>query len=284
MRSVVGVGVVDLPLILLPVRIRPVELRRVVDEVVSVQIIILRVGIDPDIGLQIGVRILDGLVDHRHDNVAAALIFLPRVEQVDVGARLSDKHLITRIVVMPLRRQERIVHRHRRTGRSRRGAPQRPGRKTVFQPRATRIFEHLDPAVVAQFADHFTQGKRLVEGNHVPLVQTESAVALLEAGIGAEQRPDAVDPHGREQLVGRGESRTGRRSRSQRGGQRIGGRRTELDDQLSLDGAFGVVDDLHARGRAAALRKSLLRIVRTCRQRHDTCQQQNLFHHIHSQL
>ena len=54
-------------------------------------------------------RILDGLVDHRHDNVAAALIFLPRVEQVDVGARLSDKHLITRIVVMPLRRQERIV-------------------------------------------------------------------------------------------------------------------------------------------------------------------------------
>lgn len=89
MRSVVGVGVVDLPLIHLPVRIRPVEIRRVVDEVVSVLVAFRRVGIDPDIGLQIGVRILDGLVDHRHDNVAAALIFLPRVEQVDVGARLE---------------------------------------------------------------------------------------------------------------------------------------------------------------------------------------------------
>ena len=57
-----------------------------------------------------------------------------------------------------------------------------------------------------------------------------------------------------------------------------------LDPAEDAPARLANCDDLHARGRAAALRKSLFRIVRTCRQRHDTCQQQNLFHHIHSQL
>ena len=281
MGPVIGIGVIDLPLITFGLHIRPVERRRVVEEVVSVQIALRGVGIGPDICFQIFVRILDGLIEHRHDNIATACILLPRVEQVDIGARLGDKHLITGIVVMPLRREQRVVHRHRRTSRRSSGAPQRTGREVVFQPRPPRIFEHLDPTVVTQLADHLPQGKRLVKGDLIPLMQTERAVTLLEPRIGTEQRTDSVDPHGRKQLVGRGESRAGHAIRGKRSSQRIGCRRFEFNDQLALYGSFGIVNDLHAGGRTAVHGKRVLRVVCTCRHRQNPQQQQNFSHHKH---
>lgn len=191
MRAVVGIGVVDLPLIVIDVDVRPVERRHVVDEVVTVEIAFRGVGIGPDIGLKIGMRELHGLVEHRHDDLSAALAFLPCVEEIDIGPLLRHEHLITRVIVVPLRRQQRIVHRHRGPRRSGGRMVQRTCGKAVFQARESCVFEHLDPPVAAQLSRHLAQGERLVEGDFIPQMQPERTVALLETGIGAEQRTDA---------------------------------------------------------------------------------------------
>ena len=281
MRSVVGVGVINLPLIFLRIHIRPVERRRIVNEIISVQVALRGIGVGPDIRFQIFVRILNGLIEHGHDDVAAALTFGPCVEQVDVGAGFGDKHLLPVVIVVPLRRKQRIVHRHRRTGCGRSNTAQRPDRSAVFESGTMRIFEHRDAAVLTQFIYHLPQRKRRIESDLIPLMQPESAVALLEPRIGAEQRTDTVDAYGGKQLVGRSESRTGYGSRGERGGERIGGRRFELDDQLTFDSAFGVINDLHAGSRTSLHGRGAFRVVRTCRHRQNTQQQQNFSHHNH---
>ena len=253
-----------------------------VAEVFAVALILAcRVGIHPHVGRQIGMRVLHGLIQHGNNDRLVSLTLLPCVIEIDVGTLHGDSDRPAVIMVMPLFGKKRVVHRQRRAAGCRAGGGgcgMGTHGKMPAQLRPVRIFEDLHPVVFAQRTDHLLQRHGLVERDHIPLVQSECAVTLLEAGIGAEQRRNPIDPFCGEQFIDGDEFRA-RRRRGQRGGKGIGRRCPELDDQLSLDGALGREKDLH--GRRGSLRVGIrhFRILHASGQHEQTQQQQIIFLH-----
>lgn len=279
MRPVIGIAL--RAVLLLGGRL-PVEHRGVVPEIEAVFLRIFRIA--PDVGLQVGVVGLHGLVDHRHDNILTAGAELPSIEQIDVGTRLRliEMPIRARIVVMPLILQQRIVHRRRGTCSAHFAEivpGSRNGRADAHRANVSRIdlvLHDSDAGQRGKTAADLSEIDAFVERNAVPTVHAGFVVNLLPIGIVGD---DALETPGADliqQLVDRADSRSRHGSAAGGGQLRLRNRDSlrhfgrELYGDLPFQGEFGGRSpDDPGRVRAGAVGE-FRRFFRTCKRRKQT--------------
>ena len=226
MRSVVRV----FRIAVIPADRFPVEFGGVVPEIVAVFLRILRIR--PDVRPQVGMGGLHGFVDHRDDNLLAARAELPGIQQVDVGPRLRldgdiRKEASARVVVIPLKRQHRVVHRLRGAGLAHTG-------KHALGSRNGRAFAHrTDIAGINPVLHDRNAGQRrqpladlgelnfVVERDRIPAVDARLLVNVLPLGIVCDDTFETPGVDFMQDCVDAADTRTGRDTAACRGPLRL---------------------------------------------------------------
>ena len=154
--------------------------------------------VNPDVFLQVGVIDKDTLVKHRHDHLLVARRALPRALALHIGIAhrlrlLALAELIATIDQVPLRRQQRVVHRARRAccvlGRSQTLRRQRCSLGAVGALDRTVEIDRLHLTQRLHTLCNLLGRATSTETNHIPLMQTLLAGTCLGTLV---KREDAL--------------------------------------------------------------------------------------------
>ena len=280
---------------------REIQFAGLFGEVVAVNVIHIAVAVvvdarravqfglvDPHVGGQVFVVVLDALVHDGDDHVGIARRELPGSVYVGVGAQLARlREDVSRVVVVPLHllRAFALVEREGDVAHlvcDGAGDALRPGggrcRAAVVRSfGGQRVFDDFDVLARREQAGHLARRDRRVVFGVIPEVQAFPAGAFFETPAVREEPFETYGVHRVEDAVDLVDAAAFRNALRAALFHDAGGLGLQFEDDLAADGRRGGVDDDGTRGLFAAA----LRVVLGARcRREDGCRQEKRFEWI----